>query len=439
MGAPGPSAGAPTPLGRHQVTGQIDRMTQSNAVRSTSGLLPDARPGTVFVFAIACGVMVANVYLCQPLLDEMAQSLGVSERLAGFVAVATQIGYALGILFVVPLGDVAAPQKLIRILVAVTAAGLLAAAIAPGIPVLLLASGVIAAATVVAQILIPLAASMAPLERRGRVIGALQTGLILGILFSRTVAGLVASWAGTWRAPYLAAAFATGSLLLILPRFMPPHSAVRDRQSYGALLRSLPPLLQHRALLISSGLGFCIFGTFSAFWGTLAFHLASPSFGLGVAATGLFGLWGAPGALLAPMGGRLSDRIGPSWVNLGAVLCAGLSLIVASTAGAASVLALVLAVNLLDFGVQSSQVANQARIFALGQAIRSRLNTVYMVAVFAGGAFGSMMGAYAWSIAGWTGVCAVCGGLVSIALLILAGAALSARRDANRAGEHHGS
>ena len=286
-------------------------MTQSNAVRSTSGLLPDARPGTVFVFAIACGVMVANVYLCQPLLDEMAQSLGVSERLAGFVAVATQIGYALGILFVVPLGDVAAPQRLIRILVAVTAAGLLAAAIAPGIPVLLLASGVIAAATVVAQILIPLAASMAPLERRGRVIGALQTGLILGILFSRTVAGLVASWAGTWRAPYLAAAFATGSLLLILPRFMPPHSPVRDRQSYGALLRSLPPLLQHRALLISSGLGFCIFGTFSAFWGTLAFHLASPSFGLGVAATGLFGLWGAPGALLAPMGGRLSDRIGP--------------------------------------------------------------------------------------------------------------------------------
>jgi predicted MFS family arabinose efflux permease len=413
-------------------------MTHRDVGLNTGGLLPDARPGTVLVLAIACGVMVANVYLCQPLLDEIARGLGVPEHVAGFVAVATQIGYALGILFVVPLGDMAEPRKLVRGLIAVTALGLLGAAIAPGIPILLLASMVIAAATVVAQVLIPLAASLAPLERRGRVIGALQTGLILGILFSRTIAGLIASVAGTWRAPYFVAATATGSLLLILPRFMPPHTPVRERHSYGALLRSLPPLLQYRALLVSAGLGFCMFGAFSAFWANLAFHLASPAFGLGVAAAGLFGVWGAPGALLAPIGGRLSDRIGPDWVNLGAVLCAGLAFIVASTAGAVSVLALVLAVNLLDFGVQCSQVANQARIFALGQAIRSRLNTVYMVAVFAGGAFGSMVGTYAWSVAGWSGVCAVSGGLVAIAIIILAMAARDARRDAKRSGENHG-
>ena len=413
-------------------------MTTAEGVPGQAGLLPESRPGTILVLAIACGVMVANVYLCQPLLDEMARSLGVPEHVAGLVAVATQVGYAVGILFVVPLGDVAEPRRLVRALVGVTALGLLGAALAPGIPILLVASLVIAATTVVAQVLIPLATSMAPPERRGRVIGALQTGLILGILFSRTVAGLVAAAAGSWRAPYVLAAAATGSLLFILPRFMPPHSAVHERHSYGALIRSLPPLLRYRALRVSSGLGFCVFGAFSAFWATLAFHLASPAFGLGVAAAGLFGVWGAPGALLAPIGGRLSDRIGPGWVNLGAVFCAGLAFIVASTAGAVSVLALILAVNLLDFGMQCSQVANQARIFALGQAIRSRLNTVYMVAVFSGGAFGSMLGTYAWSVAGWPGVCAVSGGLVAIAVAILAIGTWNARRDAQRSGEDYG-
>jgi predicted MFS family arabinose efflux permease len=412
-------------------------MTQIET-RARTGLLPDARRGTVLVLALACGVMVANVYICQPLLDEIARGLGVPERVAGLVAVATQIGFALGILFVVPLGDVAEPRRLVQVLISITTLGLLGAAAAPGIPMLILASLVVAAATVVPQVLIPLAVSLAPPERRGRVIGALQTGLILGILLSRTVAGLVASAAGTWRAPFLAAALISGGLLLLLPRFMPAHTPVRDRPSYATLLYSLPPLLRYRALRISAGLGFCVFGAFSAFWATLAFHLASPAFGLGVAATGLFGVWGAPGALVAPVGGRLADRIGPNWVNLGAVLCAGLAFVVAGTVGGFSVLALVVAVNLLDFGVQASQVANQARIFALGNAIRARLNTVYMVAVFAGGAFGSMVGTSAWSLAGWAGVCTVSGLLIVIALAILAVSALQARRDAQNPGENHG-
>ena len=403
-------------------------MTHRVSAQGGDRLLPDCRPGTVLVLAIACGVMVTNVYICQPLLDEIARNLGVPEHIAGFVAVAAQIGYALGILFVVPLGDVAEPRRLVRALIAVTALGLLGAAVAPGIPVLLLASAIIAAATVVAQVLIPLAASLAAPERRGRVIGALQTGLIMGILFSRTVAGLVASVAGTWRAPYIVAAVATGLLFFLLPPFMPPHVPVRDRHRYGALIRSLFPLLRHRELRISATLGFCAYGAFSTFWATLAFHLASPAFGLGVAATGLFGVWGAPGALLAPVGGRLSDRVGPAWVNLGAIGCAGLAFAVAGTVGMGSVLALIVAANLLDFGVQCSQVANQTRIFVLPQEIRARLNTVYMVGVFSGGAFGSMLGTYAWSVAGWHGVCSVAGLLIGIAVLVLVMSGLQTRR-----------
>ena len=375
--------------------------------------------------AIACGVMVGNIYICQPLLDEIARGFGVSEHVAGYVAVASQIGYALGILFVVPLADIADPTRLVRILMAVTATGLIGAAASPAIPALVCATLVVAAATVVPQMLIPLAATLAAPEHRGRVIGTLQTGLILGILLSRTVSGALATLAGSWRAPYAAAAALTALLFLLLPRFMPDHVPPRRQQGYPALLRSmLPLLLVHRPLLVSCGLGFCVFGAFSAFWATLAFHLATPAFGLGAAATGLFGLWGAPGAILAPMAGRLSDRFGSNAVNAFALLCAAASFLTAGTLGATSALGLVLTVNLLDFGLQSGQVANQARIFALGDGQRARLNTIYMVAVFSGGAIGSLAGTLAWSAAGWTGVCSVAGALVVLAAGILAASAL---------------
>lgn len=387
--------------------------------------LPGARRGTLLMMAAACGVMVGNIYLCQPLLDAIAQDFGVPEPMAGRVAVAAQVGYALGILFVVPLADLVAPRRLLRWLMAVTALGLFGAAIVPDVGALAVASAVIAAATVVPQILIPVAASMVEGAHRGRVIGVLQTGLILGILLSRTVSGAVETAAGSWRASYLVAGVLTALLFLALPAFLPADAPPNRRHSYGALLASLPALLlEHRALRTSAGLGFCVFAGFSAFWATLAFHLATPAFGFGAAAVGLFGLWGAPGAMLAPMAGRLSDRIGPNLVNAGGMACVGAAFLVAGTWGGASALALVLAVNLLDFGMQAGQVANQVRIFRLGDAIRARLNTVYMVSVFGGGAFGSFAGVYAWSLAGWMGVCGFAGGMVALAVLVLAGAAL---------------
>ena len=378
-----------------------------------------SRRGTVFIYALTCGVMVGNLYICQPLLHEIAVKLQVAEPVAGFVTVAAQIGYALGILLLVPLADIAEPGRLLRWLIVATTAGLVLAGAAPGIVVLIAASLVFAAATVVPQILVPLAAALAGPDRRGRVIAALQTGFILGILLSRTVSGAVASVTGTWRAPFFLAAVGTGALFFVLPRYLPPGAPGRAR-SYGSLMASLLPLLRHRRLRTSMALGFCLFGAFSVFWSTLAFHLASPAFGLGAAAAGLFGLWGAPGAILAPMAGRFADRVGSGWVNLASLLCAGLAFAVAGVLGTASLLALVVAVNLLDFGLQSGQIANQTRIFTLGAGIRARVNTVYMVGVFGGGAVGSLAGTLAWHLAGWHGACLLAGGFVLLAVLVLA-------------------
>lgn len=375
------------------------------------------------MLAVACAITVGNVYLCQPLLNQIAVNLGVPENTAGLVAVGAQIGYALGILFVLPLADAIAARRLVRTLLTLTALFLLAASLSPTAPWLIAASVALAATTVIPQILIPIVSGLALPEHRGRVIGALQTGLILGILLSRTISGVMAQASDSWRSPYLLSAALTACLVFIVPRLIPEQQSTPAHIGYLNLLRSLIPLLRYRPLRLSMALGFLVFAAFSAFWATLAFHLASPAFGLGPATAGLFGLYGALGAILAPTAGRLSDRFGPLKVNLFALAAVVLAFLLAGSAGAFSLLALVLAVNLLDFGLQSGQIANQTRIFALGNDIRARVNTLYMVATFGGGAAGSFAGAYAWSLGGWRGVCTL-----ALLLLAAAGAALALNR-----------
>lgn len=381
--------------------------------------MPGQRRGTITMMALACGVMVANIYLCQPLLEEIAKSFGVSAQRASLVAVITQIGYTLGILLVVPLADIAEPRKLLRRLLLLSAVGLVAAACTPNLYLLLAASLLVASTSIVAQILIPIATTLGPQEYRGRIVSVLSTGLILGILLSRTVSGAVAGVAESWRAPYLLQAALVLALLFVLPGFLPAKPVRPPAGGYAALLKSLLPLLKHKPLQLSMALSFCLFAAFSAIWATLAFHLAGPAFHLGPAAAGLFGLWGAPGALLAPVAGRLSDRWGSTRVNVGSLAAMTICVGVAYVWGGSSIAALVLMVNLLDFGVQSGQVANQTRIFGLGDTIRGRLNTIYMVTTFAGGAIGALAGGFAWSIGGWHGVCALGAALVLIAALTL--------------------
>lgn len=395
--------------------------------------MPDPQPlpirrGTIPIMATAAGVMVGNIYICQPLLGEIAVSFGIAEHVASLVAVATQVGYALGILLLVPLADIAEPKKLLRWLMALTAIALGGAAMAPAIGVLIGASFCLALLTVVPQILIPIATSLVPTEKRGHVVGTMITGMVLGILLSRTVSGLVAGYTGSWRLSFGLGAVLTLILLFFVPAFMPPRSQAMQKMSYLRLLASLPPLLKHRPLLLSMGMNFLTFGAFSAFWATLTFHLASPAFGLGAAAAGLFGLWGAPGALIAPMVGRLSDRWGSARVNAFAFCALFAAFAVAATLGSTHLLAIVLAVNLLDFGLQSGQIANQTRIFGIGHEIRGRLNTIYMVSTFSGGALGAFVGGLAWTFSGWLGVCLVSGGLVGTAAALLAAATFFGQR-----------
>lgn len=396
--------------------GKTNIMAETSSNKTTSSRMGR---GALAMLAAACGITVGNVYLCQPLLDQIAVNMGVAPQMAGLVAVGAQVGYALGILFVLPLADAIAARRLVRTLLVLTALFLLAASASPTTPLLIAASVAVAATTVIPQILIPIISGLAAPEHRGRVIGTLQTGLILGILLSRTVSGGVAQAFGSWRSPYLLAAGLTASLVFVVPRLI-PESDRGAHTGYANLLRSLIPLLRHRPLRLSMMMGFLVFAAFSAFWATLAFHLASPAFGLGPAAAGLFGLYGALGAILAPTAGRLADRIGSARVNAFSLLAVVTAFVLSGSVGAFSLLALVLAVNLLDFGLQSGQIANQARIFALGSDIRARVNTLYMAATFSGGAAGSFAGTFAWSFGGWRGVCSLAGLLVVAAGIVVA-------------------
>ena len=381
--------------------------------------LQGARGGAIPAMTLACGVMVANVYLCQPLLAEMAQSFGSSARTAALVAVLAQVGYAMGILLVVPLADVADSRVLVPRLLLLSALGLMGAALSPSMSVLLLLSAMVASTSIVAQILIPMATTLGAPEYRGRIVSALSTGLTLGIVLSRTYAGLVAHYADSWRASYVVQACLVMALWFILPRYLPASQPRARDSTYFGLLRSLPSLLRLSGLRLSIALGFLTFAAFSAFWATLSFHLASPAFHLGSGAAGLFGIWGIPGVLLSPLVGKVIDRAGPTMVSVISVLAVALSFGVALLWGSTSIAALVITVVLISFGAQCAQIANQTRIFGLGDGIRGRLNTLYMVGAFSGGALGALAGGYAWQTNGWRGVCLLGIGLIATAAVFL--------------------
>lgn len=377
---------------------------------------PDVKRGTIPVFATATAVTVSNIYFTQPLLDEIARGFHTSASTAGLVATTGQIGYALGIIAIVPLADSVRLRRLSTSLLAATSVGLLAGAFAPSVALLSMATLILSASTVLPQVIMPTVVSMATPGNAGRVLGAVGTGLTMGALLSRTAAGLIAEAAGTWRAGFAVAAAATGALLLVLPRYMPagPPAAARKQEGYLRLLASLPKLIaEHAPLRLSAALGGAVFAAFSAFWSSLAFHLTAAPISLGPAVIGLFGLSSVPGALAARYSGRLTDRWGAGRVNAVSLTSVLLAFALFGCAGQ-SLVALAVGCNLLGYGTTSGQIANQARIFAAQPAIRARLNTVYIFAVFAGGAVGSGVAGVMYSAFGWSGV--VAGGL-SFALL----------------------
>ncbi|MGL3200191.1 MULTISPECIES: MFS transporter [Curtobacterium] len=359
-------------------------------------------PGRTLLFAVAGGAAVGNLYWAQPLLDDIVSSLGTSAALAGLLVTLTQVGYALGILLVVPLGDVLDRKRLIPGVLVASAVALLFAAVAPSFAVLLVALALVGLTTVAGQLLIPLAGDLADPASRGRVVGTIASGVLTGILVSRTVSGLVADAFG-WRAIYVVAAVAALVFAVLLHRAVPALER-RDRVAYPRLIASVfRALAAHRSVRVTLVISATVFAVFTMFWTALTFLLSGEPYGYSTSAIGLVGLAGLAGAVAAQRVGRLHDRGLSVPVTGGALALVLVSLVVAGL-GARSIVVVLVAVVLLDVGVQAANVLNQTRLFAIDPAARSRLNTAFVTGNFVGGAIGSAVASVLWNVGGWTAV-----------------------------------
>jgi predicted MFS family arabinose efflux permease len=369
----------------------------------------------IALLAIGCGATVANLYYAQPLLEAIAGQFGVSDGTAGLLVTVSQVAYGLGLVFLAPLSDLVDRRKLVTVLLAITCLASVGAAAAPGIAILALAIGIASATSVVAQVLVPFASTLAPEGERGQVVGMVMSGLLSGILLARTLSGLVAGLAG-WRTVFALAAVAMAVLAIALWRALPERRPATDLR-YGALLASIGALIRREPVLRRRMVfGACGFGGFSLVWTTLTFLLSGPPFDFGESTIGLFGLAGLAGAVAAMRMGRLHDR-GHGRVATGAVLAAILLSWPIFYLGRHSVPAIVLGLMLLDFGVQGQNVLSQGAIYALGRQTTGRVTTAYVTSNFTGGAIGSAAGAIAWSAGGWPAVCAVGFAIAATALL----------------------
>lgn len=358
-------------------------------------------PATKWALAVGCAVSVGNLYYLQPLLADVARDFRIPQGEAGLTVTLGQVGYALGMLLVVPLGDVCERKGLVLASLAASCLAVLATALAPTFATLCAASFALGLATCTPQLLVPFTAHLARPEERGRAVGFVMAGLLLGILLARTIGGLLGELVG-WRTVYLLALGATVMLMLAM-RALLPSSPPEGKLSYARLLHSLGSLVREESVLReSAAYGATIFASFSAFWTTLSFYMKGLGYESG--SVGLFGLIGAAGALAAPVAGRLADRDGPRKTIVVGILSV-LAAFAIMTQG--SLLALGLGVLLMDVGVQASHISSQSRIYARRPEARNRMNTVYMTTYFVGGSVGSALGAWAWTAFGWSGVCAV--------------------------------
>ncbi len=360
----------------------------------------------VLLLAVASGLIVANLYYAQPLVGPISQATGLDPGAAGLIVTLTQVGYCLGLAFIVPLGDLLENRRLTVTLLGGTALALLGAATAGHAASFLAAAFCIGLCSAAAQVLVPFAAHMSAPERRGQTVGTVMSGLLLGIMLARPVSSLVTDALG-WHAIFFMSTVAIAALALVLHLRLPqrrPEGGYR----YGALLASMwtllrtTPVLRRRAAYQA-----CMFGAFSLFWTTVPLVLASPAFGLSQSGIALFALLGVAGAIASPIAGRRAD-LGKSRSTTLMALLAGAAAFAAPLVlhgGREFVLVLlVLCGIVLDMGVSANLVVGQRAIFTLGAEIRSRLNGLYISIFFAGGALGSALGGWTWAHYGWHGV-----------------------------------
>ena len=370
--------------------------------------------GLVLLLATACGATVANLYYAQPLLHTLAGSFGVSEGTAGLLITVSQAGFVAGLALLVPLGDLHERRRLICGTLLGTAAALVVAAAAPAFGVFAAALAVVGLTSVVAQIIVPMSSSMSAEHQRGRVVGTVMSGLLIGILLARTVSGLIAAAFG-WRVVFYTGGAVTLVLSAALWRALPEVPSTAD-VSYGRLLGSVlsliraEPVLRQRMMI-----GALCFGCFSVLWTSLSFLLAGAPYHYGNGVIGLFGLAGVAGAASASMAGRLADSGRGAHATTGAILILLVSWAILA-AGRSSVVVLIAGIAIMDLGAQGLHISNQSAIYALAPEARSRLTTAYMIAYFLGGAVLSALTSSLYASDGWGGVCVL--GAVAAALAL---------------------
>jgi predicted MFS family arabinose efflux permease len=387
--------------------------------------------GLALLFAIAGGAAVANLYYAQPLLDEIGRSLHARAGSVGLLVTVTQLGYASGVFLVVPLGDTVNRRKLIPAIMACSAVALVAAALAPTFVTLLIALAAVGLTSVTGQLLTPLAGDLANDGQRGRVVGTVVSGLLTGILVSRTTSGLVADAFG-WRAIFLAASTVTLLLAAFLARAIPTVAA-RPAVSYMALLASVfATVRRHRVVQVTLLLGAAAFAAFTMFWTALTFLLDAPPFSYSATQIGLVGLAGLVGAFAAQPVGRLHDR-GWSVPAAGITLLVAVGALVVAGLASRSIVVLLVAVVLLDAAIQATNVLNQTRLFSVDPSARSRLNTAFVASNFIGGAVGSTITGVLWQFGGWSAVMVGAATMVAIALTVWV---TQRTRSLGSAGEH---
>ena len=356
------------------------------------------------LLAVSCGIIVANIYYAQPLVAQIGASIGLPPRASGLIVTLTQIGYGLGLLFIVPLGDLVENRRLVALSLLVAALALFAAAIARSPTLFLGAALVIGLGSVAAQVLVPFAAHLSPEATRGRVVGNVMSGLLFGIMLARPVSSMMTHLFG-WHSIFALSSAVTAALAILLALALPSRRPLATT-SYSSLVGSLwgllktTPILRRRAAYQA-----CAYGAYSLFWTAVPQLLAGPAFHLSQKGIALFALVGAGGALVSPVAGRIADRgftRPATGLALSVMLIALLLSCLARGPSPAALATLVLSAVLLDMGVSANLVLGQRSIYALDPAIRSRLNGLYLAIFFAGGAAGSAVGGWAYASGGGT-------------------------------------
>lgn len=373
----------------------------------------------IMIMALCTGLIVANIYYSQPLLVLMSEEFKVTESNAGQVTFFTQVGYALGLLFCVPLGDKLERKRQIVVMTLAAVVALVAAAMSVNITMLKITGLMIGFTSVVPQLILPLAANLSDPAGRGKVIGTIMSGLLVGILLSRTLSGVVGHHFG-WRAMFWIAAGISALLAVIMITSF-PSSKPNFQGSYGDLMKSLLTLVKEQPMLReASAINACCFAMFGMFWTTVVFLLSDAPFKYTSEQIGLMGLAAAAGALGAPLVGRIADKKNPRIaIGYGIIfLFFGYFLFYIFKT---NIIGIIIGIIAIDLGLQGIHVSNQTRIYTLLPEARNRLNTVFMTTSFIGTSLGSGIGLWVWSFAQWNGVCVAGTALILVALIIYLG------------------